>query len=263
MDFLCPAYRDIATKEFEKILALGSAGWLWDEVCHHGPTANYSFSPDHGYAPPGFVYAGDIPMAQQLRAAADKVNPDFLFAGEGPEDWLMPYYLSYFRINGTSVPICRYLDPQTPLVVAVTGVDDREMLNLILLDRYIIEYEPYNFKGHITDFPLTLAYGKEIDALRRKFKAWLWDADFCDTLGASVNADGSSRYSVFKRPDGKRAVVIVNQESTRPITAKLELPGAADLSFASPEDPTAKATDGKLQIPPRSAAVVMESRPAD
>jgi hypothetical protein len=57
--------------------------------------------------------------------------------------------------------------------------------------------------------------------------------------------------------------VIVNQESTRPITAKLELPGAADLSFASPEDPTAKATDGKLQIPPRSAAVVMESRPAD
>lgn len=33
---------------------------------------------------------------------------------------------------------------------------DREKLNLILLDRYIISYEAYNSKGHVTDFPLTL-----------------------------------------------------------------------------------------------------------
>jgi len=37
MDFLCPAYQNVALREFQKILALGSEGWLWDEVCHHGP----------------------------------------------------------------------------------------------------------------------------------------------------------------------------------------------------------------------------------
>ena len=258
MDFLCPTYRDIATREFEKILALGSEGWLWDEICHHGPV-EYSFSPDHGYTPPGYIYAGDLPLSAQLRNAADKVNPDFLFSGEGPQDWLLQYFPgSYFRIQNSSVPVCRYIDPQAPLIVAVTGVDDREMLNLILLDRYIISYEPYNFKGRLTDFPLTLAYGRKIDALRRKYKPYLWDANFRDTSGAGVSPDGAHRYSVFVTATGKRAVVLVNQESSRAITARVELPHPGTLLLATPEEPDARPTTGTVQIPARSAAVVME-----
>ena len=91
MDFADPAYREIALKEFQKILALGSTGWLWDEICHHSG-ALYNFAPGHGYVPPGYIYGGDLPLSRQLRAAADKVSPDFLFAGEGPQDWLMQYF---------------------------------------------------------------------------------------------------------------------------------------------------------------------------
>jgi Domain of unknown function (DUF6259) len=196
MDVLDPAYRDIATKEFKKILALGPAGWLWDEVCHHAGV-EYNFAPGHGYTPPGYVYGGDMPLDRQLWAAANLVNSNFLFAGEAPGDWLMQYFpCSYFRIQADSVPVCRYIDPRAPLMVAVTGFDDREMLNLILMDRYIISYEPYNFKGHLTDFPLTLAYGKKIDALRRKYKDYLWDATFRDTLGATVTANGDYGYTL-------------------------------------------------------------------
>ncbi len=258
MDFMCPAYRDVATKEFKKLLALGASGWLFDENCHHGPV-KYSFAPDHGYTPPGFIYAGDMPMAAQLRDAADNVSRDFIFAGEGHQDWLMQYYpVSYFRIDNNSTPVERYIDPQAPLMVAVTGFNDREMLNLILLDRYIISYEPYNFKGHLTDFPQTLAYGQKIDSLRRKYKEWLWDAEFRDTLGANVSADGAHRYSVFVTTTGKRAVVVVNQEQKRTISATVELPNPGQLVVATPEDPDARPTSGKLTIPPRSAAVVLE-----
>jgi hypothetical protein len=258
MDFNCPTYRDIATKEFEKILALGSEGWLWDEVCHHA-RVEYSFAPDHGYIPPGFIYGGDLPLSAQLRAAADRVNTNFLFSGEGPEDWLLQYFpCSYFRISDNSVPVCRYIDSQAPLMVAVTGFDDREMLNLILLDRYIISYEPYNFKGHLTDYPLTLAYGKKIDGLRRKYKAYLWDAEFRDTLGAKVTSDGSSHYSVFVTATGKRAVVVINMEFNKAVTAQVELPHPGKLMVATPEQPDARPTTGTLQIPARSAAVVME-----
>ena len=131
MDVQCQDYRDIATKEFKKTVDLGAAGWLFDEVCHHGPV-EYSFSAGHGYAAPGYIYGGDVPMAQQFRAAADKVDPDFIFAGEAPQDWLMQCYpVSYFRINNGSRPVCRYIDSQAPLLVAATGFDDREMLNLI------------------------------------------------------------------------------------------------------------------------------------
>jgi len=258
MDFLCPAYRDIAAKQFQKILALGAAGWLFDEVCHHGPV-EYSFSPDHGYEAPGYIYAGDLPMSRQLRAAADKVNPDFIFAGEGPQDWLMQYYpVSYFRINNGSRPVARYIDSAAPLIVAVTGFDDREMLNLILLNRYIISYEPYNFKGGLTDFPLTLAYGKKIDALRKQYKSYLWDAEFRDTLGASITSDGSPRHSVFVASNGKRAVVVVNNHPDRAITATVNLPHPGDLVVATPEKPDTAPTSNTLQIPARSLAVVME-----
>jgi hypothetical protein len=258
MDFQDPAYSDVATKEFKKILALGSAGWLWDEVCHHASVL-YSWAPGHGYIPPGYVYGGDMPLARQLWAAAIQVNTNFLFSGEGPEDWLMQYFpCSYFRINADSAPAARYLDPQAPLVVAVTGFDDRNMLNLCLLDRYIIEYEPYNFKGYLEDFPLTLAYGKKIDALRRKYADYLWYATFRDTLGAKVTAEGDYRYSVFDTPSGKRAVVVINLQSSKPLTARVELPHPGKLAVATPEHPGTRPTDGTLKIPARSAAVVME-----
>lgn len=258
MDVQCQAYRDIATGQFQKMIDLGAAGWLHDEVCWHGPV-DYSFSPDHGYRPAEYIYGGDIPLATQFRAAADKVNPDFVFAGEAPGDWLMQLYpLSYFRITNQSRPVSRYIDPHAPLIVAVTGFDDREMLNLILLNRYIISYEPFNFKGHVTDFPLTLEYGKKIDALRRRYSTMLWDAEFRDTLGATVTSDGRHRHSVFVGSNGKRAVVVINQEYHKEIAAKVDIPDPARLVVVTPERQDATPSSGALTIPARSAAVIME-----
>jgi hypothetical protein len=105
---------------------------------------------------------------------------------------------------------------------------------------------------------MTLAYGKKIDALRRKYRAWIWDAEFRDTLGASVTSGGSHRYTVFRTTAGKRTVVIVNQESARAIAATLTIPNAGRLMSASPEQLDAQPVSGALHIPARSAIVVME-----
>jgi hypothetical protein len=108
-------------------------------------------------------------------------------------------------------------------------------------------------------FPLTLEYGKKVDALRRKYKAWIWDAEFRDNLGASVTADGAVRHTVYHKADGKRAVMIANLEQDRPIMAKLELPNAGAIVTATPEEPDAiTASAGSLSIPARSVIVVME-----
>jgi hypothetical protein len=258
MDVCCQEYRDIATHEFEKILALGAQGWLFDEVMQHNGVA-YNFSADHGYTPPGFLFGSDIPLVKQFRAAADKVNAEFLFAGEGPGDWLMPYYvLGYYRIGAGTRHALRYIDPQAPLMAAVRGFNARDEVNLAFAYRYIIEYEPYNFKGHVTDFPLTLEYGKKVDALRRKYREYVWDGEFRDTLGATVSADGEHRYAVYVAKSGKRAVVVINLDQDKGISAKVTLPHAGQLSAATPENPERQSTTGELAIPARSAAVVME-----
>src|SRR5580658_3987288 len=257
MDFLDPAYQDVAAREFNKILALGSTGWLWDEICHHAG-ALYNFAPGHRYNPPGYIYAGDLPISERLRAAADKISPDFIFAGEGPQDWLMQYF-PVAESGVSATPICQYLDTKNSLMIAgVSGFDDREQLNMIFLSRCVIQYEPFLYKGHLHDFPLTMAYGKKIDELRRKYKAYLWDGDFRDNLGASVSAEGQHHYSVFRAENGKRAVVVVNPSSDTAITANVTLTNPGRLIEATPEDPEGKPSSGTLQIPARSAAVLIE-----
>ena len=259
MDVCDQAYRDIATHEFEKTVALGAAGWLFDEVMQHNGVL-YSFSPDHGYTAPGYLFSADIPLVKQFRAAADKVNPEFLFSGEGPGDWLMPHYtLGYYRIGADTRHALRYIDSQAPLMAAVRGFDARDEINLTLAYRYIISYEPYNFKGHVTDFPLTLAYGKKIDALRRRYREFLWDAEFRDTLGAAVTADGTHRYSVFVAKIGKRAVVVINLEADKTISVHIDLKDARSLVVATPEQPGSQPTAASLTVPARSAVVVMEA----
>jgi hypothetical protein len=144
------------------------------------------------------------------------------------------------------------------MIAGVSGFDDREQLNNILLNRCVIQYEPFLYKGYLHDFPLTMAYGKKIDDLRRKYKAYLWDGAFRDNLGADVSADGPHRYSVFLAESGKRAVVVINPDSDKTITADVKLQNAGSLIVATPEQPDGKVTNGALQIPARSAAIIIE-----
>jgi hypothetical protein len=53
-------------------------------------------------------------------------------------------------------------------------------------------------------------------------------------------------------------VVVVNMEFSKAIVAQVELPQPGKLVVATPEQPDVQPTSGTLQIPARSAAVVME-----
>lgn len=188
---------------------------------------------------------------------------NFLFAGENPEDFISEIYsLSYFRIGAGHIPEKRYASPFCPMMIAVTGFNDREMINSALMYRYILSYEPFQFKGNIEDFPLTIAYGKLVDALRKHYQNYLWEAEFRDTLEAKVTVSGKpyQAYSVFRRQDGYRAVVVANMDSTDPITATIafDYPVGHALACASPEQSDANPCGDTVSIPPRSVIAVME-----
>lgn len=173
------------------------------------------------------------------------------------------YQLSYFRIDLDHVPIHRYIAPYQQMMIAVCGYNDRNLIKLALMYQYIISYEPRNFKGRLSEFPMTLAYGKKIDSLRRKYRNFLWDGEFRDTVGAKVFVDGNlyDKYALFTdNSTGKRAVVISNLDYKKSIKVTIELKNHRQLFCATPENPEALPFESSGTIMPNSAMVIFERK---
>lgn len=262
MCFLSEEYLRICEEEFQKMLDLGADGILFDECLHHGP-ALLCFDRDHGHRYGAPVYANDRKLVQNFKKLVGE-GREFLFSGEACYDWEMEaYHLSYHRSESKEhVPLSRYMLPEASFMTAVTGFDDRNMINQCLAYRYIISYEPYNFKGHLDDYPLTVEYGKKMDALRAELREYFWDGEFRHECGATVlTEEGKSHhpYAVFiSRKNGSSGVVINNYDEHKTITVQLQLEDGSILSqYRLVDDPNWKTTIGGITIPPYSAAIVL------
>jgi hypothetical protein len=147
--------------------------------------------------------------------------------------------------------------------VAITGWNDRQMINACLLYRFCFSYEPRDFHGKLDEMPATMRYGQAVDEMRRRHREWLWDAEFCDTKGARVLVHGEplETYAVYQRSDGRRAVVFANMSDTSSIVCEVQLeqPRAANLRWFSPENPNPKTWSGTLEMASGTAATVFEA----
>jgi len=56
----------------------------------------------------------------------------------------------------------------------------------------------------------------------------------------------------------KRAVVVINNDANKAFTVTVSIPNAGKLVTATPEELEAKPSTGTLQIPARSAVILME-----
>ena len=255
-------WQDLSAREFKKSIDLGASGILYDEVFHHA-NANYCFSHKDGQLVAQPIFQGDIMLGRRFHEIVrDTVGEkNFLLAGELTYDLEQQYYtLSYFRILAGHIPLDRYDEPFVPMMIAVTGFDDREMISEALRCRYILSYEPFNFKGNLSDFPATLSYGAKMDTFRRKYQDYVWNAQFRDNQDAAVIVSGKpfNDFSTFLRTDGKRAVVVVNPNRTVIVAAVALSRSSGNLQWASPEHQELHPFTRSVTVPGRSAVVVME-----
>jgi len=262
MCFGSDEYFAVSAGEFQKVLDLGADGILYDENQHHSP-ALLCFDERHGHRPGFPVFSRDNDFQQHLEKMSRAANPDFLFAGEGIYDWQFEvYHLSYHRSwDKAHVPLSRYMLPRMPLMTAISGFNDRNMVNQCLLYRYIMSYEPYNFKGQLDDFPLTMDYGARMDALRTELRDTFWDGEFRHEVGATVRtSDGEAHrpYAVFlSKSGGVPGLAIANYEDSA-VTLAATVDGEHKLRrYRLVDDETWRAADDGIVIPPRSAAVVI------
>jgi hypothetical protein len=151
--------------------------------------------------------------------------------------------------------------PAAQIMTAITGFDDRNMLNQCLLYRYVISYEPYHFKGRLDDFPLTMAYGKQIDALRIELREYLWDGEYRGTLGATVTEGGKAHhpFAEFRHRERESlCAAVANYETQRAIAVEVELDhGQAPTCYRLVGESGWHRVEGPVALPPRSAAVFL------
>lgn len=265
---LSKGYRELALREFDKILDLESSGILYDEL---GNPFQICFDPTHGHKPGASIQIGSMELAKEFYdRATERLGGGFFFAGEGPLDVESQYYKgTYIRSDnggldgGPHIPGWKFMNPDMYIATCVVGYDDREMVNQCMAYGYAINYEIRNFKGLPNDAPLTSAYVMQARALRKKLKEYLWTGVFRHTVGVSVrdqDGTGDFLYSRFEnRQNGKSAVVVVNDSTEKPLNAWVSL-GKSDAQFTVYQIGKEEAfqSNGNVEVPPRSLCVCVE-----
>jgi len=258
MCFRSAQYREVAKNEFQKLVDLNCDGMLFDECLHHSP-ALLCFDTRHNHKYGWPVYQDDREFIRLLEETPG-LREDFMMAGEACYDWEMEVYsLSYFRSwDKKHIPLSRYMRPRANFMTAITGFNDRNMINQCLMYRYVISYEPYNFKGWLHDYPDTVAYGMKMDALRREYREFLWAGEFKDTVGADVRTLSGKAHHPFARfeaKDGCSMLVICNYEDTA-VTVSAAFDAGALSMYRTVDADTWKNATGGIVIAARSAVIV-------
>jgi len=262
MCFDSPAWMQACEAEFQHVLDFAPDGILNDEAMNHSP-ALLCFDTAHGHRYGAPVYARDRDLITRLRRRHGERTRGLLFAGEACYDWLFEeYQLSYSRTNVAGyIPLTRYLRPYTPLMVAVTGYDDRSMINQCLRLRFIASYEPELFKGRLTSFDRTVQYGQRMDAIRTELREWFWDGRFTDTVGATVTSlsGPAVQHAVYRSASGRSAgVVVVNDDTTSSAVVSVDVAGAdRPYRYRTIDEDRWLGAAVSVVVPPRSAAMVI------
>jgi sugar phosphate isomerase/epimerase len=262
MCFQSERWLDLCAAEFAKVVELGADGMLNDEAMHHSP-ALLCFDTSHGHRSGAPVYARDRDFVRRLQAGPGAGRPDFLYAAEACYDWLFEAYpMAYHRSNTSAhIPLARYLRPHVPIMTAITGFDDRNMINQCLLYRYIASYEPFLFKGRLPDFDRTVEYGRRMDDLRTELREWFWDGTFRDTVGVTVtdqNGDRHHPYAVYTSASGGVPAAAITNYQNAAVRLTVDFDGGPDdYRYRTIDDATWHDALPFIAVPARSAVVVI------
>lgn len=198
--------------EIAGLADLGADGVLADESLYHGRSL-LCFAEGHGHEVGASSFTWDSVLLDDVRRRLGDRADDFVIAAEGAYDAQFEHYdVSYFRsASPRHLPVGRMLRAGAPIVTALTGFDDRSMVDQALLFGYGLSFEPFNFKGRPADMPDTVRYGVEVDALRRRLADWLWVGELIDAGDAAVDLPDDVVTSRWHSADGTVATVLVNR----------------------------------------------------
>ena len=268
MCFVSEDYLRVCDEEFRKTVELGADGILFDECLHHSPTL-LCFDPDHGHRSRRARLRQrpqadrELRQASRGRSAPTSCSPARPVTTGRWRPITCPTTAARASSTSRSRATCC---PHAPFMTAVTGFDDRNMVNQCLLYRYIISYEPYNFKGRLGRLS-RYAWPTASRWMRcaPSCASYFWDGEFRHEVGARVTVKGQGHhpYAVFRAEDGSEALAIANYSDDAAITAEAVLDSGQPLTrYRLVDDPTWRPAAEGILIPPRWPPSSFSAAPA-
>ena len=256
---LCPLTQgmtDIVENRYAKNSDLQSADGIIINDNNNSGATFFCFSTEHGHAVPEFLQTGTYNLDKDFTGEIKKAKPDIAVLGQGFLDTQTTYYDGYKSDSRSDKN--RYVNTNTPVITAINERQAREDMNFCLKNRCNICYN-FSFIGReLKNYPLIIKYGQEIEALRRKYLDFIWDGEYQDILGASVNGENIS-YAVYKNKDGRKAVIIINKDKDNVSKVSVSIDGSnKPLVIVSPENLKEMTYNGSVSIDPLSTIVIME-----
>ena len=260
-----PAFRQYLLEQFNQLVRDGAEGFQFDKAVMAG---FLDFNPTVPVSPDRSLPEGVIRTYQDVLREGRKINPDLAIASENPWDRAFPYVdVSYLRMNAIDMPstALRYTFPEWTATIFAENPGDRNVMNNGMRYGFVWALAPRHYNASMDD-PMTRPlseYVSELIRIRKEYSDLLFHGRFDDTEGASVTSSGVVRYSVFEGMNnpGEKGVVVVNYQDD-PAEASVSVPGASEAKVLIPFQPDkTEHLPAKLQIPPRTCAVIVVRNP--
>lgn len=259
-DWLCPGaqdVREIVSGMYGCLPALALADGYQNRENNHNDRTFACFAPNHAhrYGEPAAngIMKLNREMLSELSGNGGKASfgNGFLLEQNG----ILDGYVLDVPENMYSRH--RLLAPYEPIVAKAGVRDARAGMNKAVLYRLNAMYDLNFYNDRLSDYVHVTEYGRQIEDMRKEFADIIWNAEYCVHKGADVIGH-DIEWSVFERPDGRRAVVLSNNGVEKVSKALVSMGNNKELFYISPEDTAPKVFNGSVDVNPLSVVVVFE-----
>lgn len=259
MSLADPRWRKVMLEQLKRIIDLGADGLQLDKT---GCTANVIFHGPGSDEPDTSSAKGSLELLEQILEYGRGKDPAFCIAAESHYDRLLGLIDAAFnRVDAAEhIPFVRYIFPEYRQTVCIPGSADYNLVNLGIRYGYIINVEPMRYSKDVRAVADLAVYIKQALDLRRNLKSLLWDGEYCDTMGFSIDSEDQIFGALFKN-ESQQAIVLQHYSGKeKEAVVTFEYSDANNYTIHRPGKPSELIASGEPVLIPKSGLAVVVAK---
>lgn len=220
----------------------------------------FCHDPRHGHVVPQYTAPAMVRTDAAFAGRAKRTDAAFKVGGNYLYDVQGDYFDFMVLPQLEKREALRYLNPGLAIVAPIDVRSARADVNTCVKNQYVVCYGALFRTNSLASYPNVVKYVNAVERFRMQLREYLWDAEMTDR--DEVEVIGCDSYAVYRSKTGRRAVVLVNEDTERVLPVSVAFAGAGSgfVGIASPEEPEVRTVTGKFEIPQLSVVVAIENQ---